>query len=415
MALALSITPDTSGAFLTLRASGGTPPYTVRAYPAGDYPDYQVRTTWVQPTGAPADVRVGIDGGMPLNTATAYQLRDAAGAHLDLAPVTVPATRPILSDATDPTRYQLVTVASQPPNEYAAGSVWWTVLGATDPYVSVAPMRRRNGTLVLYTATRSERAGLLGSLLASGRPLLLRAVCPDAVDDVLFVVTAARDRLTSDLAPSGARFLELDYQVISPELGPVTAVPGRTYADLLVEAVTYADLLALYATYADALTGTPAYTLGPELVTNGTFSAGSTGWSTFWTSGGASWTFSGTALASTTGAGSGVLGPVPVHDATVVAGQTYRIAGRVRCDDAAATVAVQLLTNTTPDPADYFAPGVAYTVAPLTPGSVWAPFAVQLTVPAGDDVGTVYFRADLTGTPGATSVEWDDLSVRLVT
>lgn len=413
MALALTVTPDPSGAYVTLRASGGTPPYTVRAFPAGDYPDYTVRTSWVRPSGAGADVRVGIDGQMPLGVDTAYQLLDATGAVLNAGPYQVASSSPILSDALDPTRYQHVTVQAQPPGEWEAGSVWWAVLGATDPYVSIAPMKRRHGTMALRLDTRAERAGLMATLLQPGRPLLLRANCTDAVDDLLFVVTGARDELVNPAKPGGARLMFLDYQVVSPELGPVQAVPGRIYADLPGEALTYADLLTRFGTYADLLTGTPTYTLGPELVANGNFAAGGTSWGYFWTQ--LAWTFAGTALsaAAPTGGAAAVIGPAPVYAMATTPGQRYRVAGRVRCTDGAAAPYVHTLTNTLPGVADYFQPGLAQQVQPLPSSPAWTPFAVVVTVPAGDDTLTIYFRADL-ASAGAV-VEWDDLSIKAIT
>lgn len=414
MALALTVTLDTSGAFATLRVSGGTGTYTVHGYPAGDYPDYTVRTTWVRPSGAGADVRVGIDGQIPLNTPTAYHVTDSAGAVLDAGPYTIAADAPILSDATDPTRYASVVVVSQPPNEWEAGSVSWDVLGQAAPYVSVLPMRLREGTIELLERTRAERAGLR-ALLAPGNPMLLRAVCPDAVDDMTFIVEHAREELVDEQRPPGHRILALDYRAVSADLGPVTTVPGRTYASLLTEAPTYDDVLFRYATYADVLTGTPSTTLGPELVTNGNFSAGGTGWGSFWSA--LAWSFAASTALSAGGPGVAVIGPVPVYNMATGPGRRYRIAGRVRCTDAAAIAAgsplIHMITNADPGVADYFQPGSSVTAASVPASASWQPFAVTLTVPAGHDVVTVYYRAELV-TAGAV-VEFDDLSVREVT
>lgn len=423
--MALSITatvqPDTYSVQLAI--TGGAPEYVVTAYPAGDAPEYVVRSTYSPVTGDPTG-RVAVDGAVPLETETQYVVTDSAGVQASSALVTVHADGPVLSDATDPTRVLRVVVLDQIPFDSTARSVWWTVLGRADPFVSVAPMLYPGGTCVLYAATRTDRAQIR-ALLAPGNPLQLRAPCPDDLDDLVMLVDTVSEKLVLDSRKGGSRRFELTYQAVSTALGTYAGDPGRTYAQLLDVAADYFALRALYPTYADVLTGSPYAGLSAELLTDGGFTAGTgAAWSTFWTSGGTSWTWTGSGKASTPGDGSyrSVLVsnstlPSPGPGRGIPAGVTkLRVTGRVRCTDPGATVKLELLTNDVSGTANYFQPGVNSSVVPLTATSAYTPFVVEVPIVGVAQVWAgLWFRADnLQDASTAQIVEWDDLSARWV-
>lgn len=413
----LTVTPavDVGTAAVRLSVAGGVPPYVADASPGGDRPDYRVRTAWSSVVGD-ATARVGIDGSIPLGVPTQYVITDATGVQVTSAPVTADSATPILSDATDPGRAMPVLVVSQKPNQWQARSVWWDILGASAPFASVAPLRFRAGALALRIVGNVERSSLL-ALLRTGNPLVFRGTCEDAVDDVILLVETVDESLVLDDAPAGATVWALTYQAISRELGPYAVDAGRSYATVKATFPTYDAVKATYATYDALRAGDATAGLGPELVTNGTFSGGLTGWSTFWTYGSVAWdTTAGTGRA-TTAAGvsnqSAVLECVPLAGAVTAAGKRYRFTGRVRCSamGAGATVYVHLLTTTAPDVPGYFQAGNAITQATIpNVTAAWSTFTVEATVPTGDDRMTVYFRTD--GLPAGGVVEWDDLSIK---
>lgn len=413
--MALTITASTTSAYaVRLVIDGGVPPYVVDASPGGGREDYRVRSAYATVPGIPAQ-RIALDGDIPLNTPVVYVATDSTGAQAQTPPVTVHSDVPVLSDATDAGRALVATVVAQKPNRWEARSVWWDVLGASAPFASIAPMRYRNGSLVLRTEDLTARASMIG-LLRPGTPLVLRVPCTDAVDDVTFLVESADESLVLEDDPAGPTLFALTYQAISRELGPTVTDPGRSYATVKAESATYAVALATFPTYDALRVGAPGGTLGPELVTGGDFSTGRGVFGTFWSTPSVTWTWPGLASALQTGAGpaSAVMDPgPPVYNLPVVAGTRYRLSGRVRSSHASTTCYVNVLTNTAPDDASYFAPGVAFQALPVSSPGTWAAFSVDVVVPAGDNLMSAFWRAD--GMVDTAVVEWDDLSVRAVT
>lgn len=246
----LTVTPtlDTTNMVVSVQVSGGTPPYALTATPVGA-PEYQVRGTW---SGAGSTLTL-VDGDVRLNVAVQYSATDAAAGSASASPVTLTSTTDVLSDALDYTQVRPVVVVSQPPNVWEARSRFWDVIGREDPAVSAAPMRLRAGDLVLRVAP-ADRAGM-EQLLLSGNPLLLRSVYPDAVDDVVLLVTRLTDALAMTDNPSGPRHFTLSYQAVSRKLGAYIPDSTRTYTTLLADAATFTDVLVKFATYDDVRTG----------------------------------------------------------------------------------------------------------------------------------------------------------------
>lgn len=410
--MALTITADVDPVSLAVRLhiTGGAPEYVVTAAPGGDRAAYTVRTTYTPVNGDPSG-RVGLDGDAPLNVPTQYVVTDVAGVQAVSNTVEPQSAFPILSDALNPYEFLAVQVVSQPPNTWEARSVWWDVLGQRAPFVSVAPMRLRNGELVLLTESRGERASML-SLFQRGNPLRLRSVCPPAVDDVLFIPESVTDELAMDTHPAGPRLWRIRYQAVSQELGPYVVDPGRTYASLPPESPDYDGLLPLYVDYRALLAGTPYAGLGPEVLTNGGFTAALSGWDTFWTAD-ASWdTSAGTALSTgTAGANTAYASLAQQPAAPIAASRVLRVTGRVRSTSPASAVWVWLYTNKAPGIPGPFQPGSVLTAVRLNPGPAWSTFAVDITVPdATHDAYAVFFRGE--AMPVGALVEWDDVSAR---
>lgn len=410
MSLTVTATPDDTTGSVRLAIDGGVPPYVVDASPGGDRPDYRVRSTYSTVPGQPM-MRVAVDGDLPLNTPVIYVATDSVGAQAQTSAVSVSSSVPLLSDATDPGRSIPVVVVSQKPNGWEARSVWWDILGAREPFVSIAPLRLRSGPLVLRTASTAERRRML-ELLAPGNPLVLRAVCPDAVDDVVLLVENVDESLVLEDAPAGATLWTLNYQAVSRELGPYAVDPSRSYASLVAAYGTYGDVLLAYADYDALRAGDPFAGLGPELWAGGDFAAGLTGWNVFWTAAGVSWDSTAqTARATVDGVTSNAFAYLSQsNDRPTSPGRRYRVAGRVRSSSPSTVCYVDLLTNAAPGIADYFQPGVQAQSVTVKAGPAWSTFAVDVVVPIGQDVMSVYLRAGSMA-PGAV-VEWDDLSLR---
>lgn len=410
MALTVTATPDPITGSVRLVIDGGTPPYVLDASPGGDRPDYRVRTTYATVPGDPA-ARIAVDGDIPLNTPTVYVATDTHGSQGQSAPVTVASTRPILSDATDPSRALPVVVVRQPPNEWESRSVWWDVLGARAPFASIGPLRFRSGDLVLRVEDRTARAALV-ALLSTGNPVVLRSTIPDNVDDVVALVERVRDELVVEDAPGGPRLFTLTYQAIARELGPYAVDPGRSYGAVLDSYSSYGVVLGTYATYDALRAGDPGAGLGANLLPNGDFSAGMSGWELFWTGAGVSWdTNDGTGRATAADPGTSYAAMGWKGLGATSAGRRYRVTGRVRSSVASSTTRLDFLTNTAAEGgADYFEPGTAVSSTPITSGPAWSSFVCDVTVPTGDDVASFYFRAD--NLVAGAVVEWDDLVIR---
>lgn len=250
MPLTATATPDdVLGTFMRLQASGGVGPYSWLAFPNGT-PSYVVPPTATDPTGAQT-----VDGLAPFGRNVTYQVRDSAGASFDIDAALPDPPSSVLSDALDPGRVAFVTVVDQLPNEWAPRSVWFDVLDRRDPFVAVAPLRLRNGTIVLRTTTSQARRELF-DLLTPGRPLVLRSPCHDAVDDLTILPTGVTEELTVETAKAGARHWSLTYQAVSNELGPYLPDPTWTWQTLTADPrnPSWDLVVAGYATWDDART-----------------------------------------------------------------------------------------------------------------------------------------------------------------
>lgn len=415
MALTITATVDAATKHVRLSIAGGTPEYVVDAAPAGDRAAYRVRSVYSTVPGD-ASARVALDGDVPLNVPTQWVVTDRTGAQASSAVLAVASDTPILADALDPSNAVPVVVVSQPPNEWAARSVWWDVLGQREPFASIAPMRLRNGELVLRVDGSVQRAALM-AVMQAGHPVVLRSTCPDAVDDLTLLPETVREQLLLDDAPTGPRHVAITYQAVTRELGPYAVDPGRTYEALPVEAATYGTLLGLYVDYRALLAGDPNAGLGPEQVTNGDFSGGLASWSTAWTSPAVTIAAPAGTAVMTCAAGEtnkqGVLTALPRSRAVAAPGSSVlHVRGRVRSTAAATVARLELITNQSPAAADYLVPGaiVAASVA-LPAGPVWSDFTADLaTTNAAHDVWSLALRGN--GMADGAVVEWDDVSAR---
>jgi hypothetical protein len=249
MALTATAGPNPyGGTFVELFAAGGTGPYSWRAYPTGG-DDYAVPATVNDPTG-----RVTVDGFAPLGRDILYRVTDSTGAAAEASATLTDPGVAVLSDATDPTRHVLVTVADQLPNEWEARSVWFDILDRRDPFVAVAPLRFRNGELVLLLSGTDARADLL-ALLAPGTPLVIRSACVSNVDDLVILPTRVREELVNETDKGGARLWTITYQAVTRDLGPYLPDPEWTWELVGMDSrlPSWTAFSATFATWSDAV------------------------------------------------------------------------------------------------------------------------------------------------------------------
>lgn len=248
MPITVTAHPSVDGAYTVLEATGGVAPYTWTAFPAGR-DSYTVPALSSVPSG-----QTTYDGMAPFGVAVVYQVRDSTPQSEDSAPHTLPdLAGAVLSDALDPTRWVLLPLVDQLPNEWQPRSVWFDVLDRRDPFVATAPMRLRNGQLVLRTDDQAQRVALL-ALLADGAPLVLRTACADAVDDVVLLpVESVREDLVMAEDKGGPRLFTITYQAVTRELGPYLPDPSWTWTDVVADPrdPTWTAVVAGFATWSD--------------------------------------------------------------------------------------------------------------------------------------------------------------------
>lgn len=169
------------------------------------------------------------------------------------APVSVTATRPVLSSTTSAIATE-VTVVTVRPYRGEGRSVWHPVLGRNDPLVTVHRALYPSGQLTLDAPTPSVREELL-AMLDRGEPLLLRSTCAERVDTMQFIMTAWEDPFRTDGRKGGPAYLVIDYQQVTRATGIVPPDPNRTYQTVLDMHPTYQDILATWADYRALLDG----------------------------------------------------------------------------------------------------------------------------------------------------------------
>jgi hypothetical protein len=249
MAVIVSAGPNPyGGTFVELFASGGTAPYVWRAFPTGA-DDYVVPPTTSQPNGSAT-----FDGYAPLGRPILYRATDSTGATGEAVTELVDPGSALLSDALDPNRVAAVTVVDQLPNAWQGRSVWFDILDRRDPFVAVAPLRLRDGTITLRVSGVDERRALL-ALLETGNPLVLRSACTEAVDDVVLLPMSVDESLVLDDDKSGPRDVAITYQAVTRDLGPYYPDPEWRWADVVADPrhPSWTALVASYASWADVV------------------------------------------------------------------------------------------------------------------------------------------------------------------
>ncbi len=241
--------PSPYGAtFVELAASGGTAPYSWQAFPTGADP-YTVPATVTNPNG-----NLTVDGYAPLARDILYRATDKVGQSGEAVTSLPDPGAAILSDALDPTRHLLVTVVDQLPNRWQGRSVWFDILDRRDPFVAVAPLRFRDGSLILRVAGNDDRRALL-DLLATGSPLLLRSACLDNVDDVVALPLDVDESLIDSDDKGGPRLFTIAYQSVTRDLGPYMPDPSFVWSDVVADPrnASWSALVRGYATWSDVV------------------------------------------------------------------------------------------------------------------------------------------------------------------
>lgn len=248
MALTASAGPNPfGGTYVELFAAGGTGPFTWHAFPTGG-DDYAVPATITDPTG-----RDTFDGFAPLGRDVLYRVTDSTGATAEASATLTDPGVGVLSDATDPTRVVLVPVVDQLPNEWQGRSVWFDVLDRRDPFVAVAPLRFRNGELVVHVSGLDARRALM-DLLAPGTPLVIRSACVENVDDAVILVSSVRETLVVEADKGGPRLWTLTYQAVTRDLGPYMPDPAWTWELVSQDSrlPSWTAFVASFASWSDA-------------------------------------------------------------------------------------------------------------------------------------------------------------------
>jgi hypothetical protein len=249
MALVVVADPSPYGAtFVELAVSGGVAPYTWQAFPTSGDP-YTVPATITNPSG-----NLTVDGYAPLARPILYRATDSTGASGEATVELPDPGSAVLSDALDPARFMLVTVVDQLPNAWQARSVWFDVLDRRDPFVAVAPLRFRDGTLVVRVHGNDERRALL-ALLATGSPLVVRSACGDTLDDVVILPNEVAESLVVDKDKAGPRHVAITYQAVTRDLGPYFPDPEWTWSDVVADPrhPSWTALVASFASWSDVV------------------------------------------------------------------------------------------------------------------------------------------------------------------
>lgn len=195
-----------------------------------------------------------IDRWAPLGVPVSYYWVDSDGVQQP-PPVTVDAPGPVLSSATGSGTVPVVVV-TQPPLRWEARSVAHDVLYRPDPVVTVAPARYHSATLRLHCPEPVHR-GNLRALLARGEPLILRAVCRDAVDDVTFLPLRWTEELVSASQPGGGRWVDVEYQAVMDNPSGYRPLPDWSWTALEAAYDSWSAVEAAYPSWADVEQGLP--------------------------------------------------------------------------------------------------------------------------------------------------------------
>jgi hypothetical protein len=216
--------------------------------------------TWYRAYAGNPDLAVGTgptmeDRWVPLGVPVTWYWAGAGGIE-QTQPVTVDGSRgPVLSSATGSGKLHVVVV-SQPPLRWEARSVAHDILYRPDPVVTVAPARYHSATLRLHLPDSAQRANLR-ALLARGEPLILRATCPAAVDDVTFLPTRWTEEPVSQSKKSGPRWVDIEYQAVMDNPTGYAPLPSWSWTALDAAYATWDDVEATWATWALTEQGPP--------------------------------------------------------------------------------------------------------------------------------------------------------------
>jgi hypothetical protein len=216
--------------------------------------------TWTRVTGDGREVVVGDtqtaeDRWAPIGVPLVYSWATQAGVETT-DPVTVDSDRPVLSSAIRPGGSAQVVAVSQQPVRWEGRSVAHEVLSRPDPVVTMAPPKYHTATLRLHTDGRDGTDQVL-VLLATGAPLILRTPCRDAVRDCTLLPLTWTEDVVSASRPSGARWLDIDYQAVTTDPMVYGGLPDWSWETLAAvpELSSYDDVVAMFGTWAATARG----------------------------------------------------------------------------------------------------------------------------------------------------------------
>lgn len=212
-------------------------------------------------TGNPID-----DTMVPLaaGASSIYYAQSNSGGTNSLAALPPEHAAPVLSMPSDPTfQAHEVTVQTQREWTVTGRTAIYEVLGRSVPWVEPIPPIERRGQLVL----RMEHPGggfpgmvLDGvrDMLKTGKPLLLRTVCPERVESISFVATSVTEvHLGQPNAHGPGRLVDISWQAVEPLYGEDIEVVKRLWFMVPVEFPSWAAVEASGLTWDQLVYGMP--------------------------------------------------------------------------------------------------------------------------------------------------------------
>ncbi|MFJ9694941.1 hypothetical protein [Kitasatospora sp. NPDC101183] len=212
---------------------------------------------------ATGDVTVTDDYEAPLGRPVAYYVRvwtsatpgswiDATASWLTLAHPD--ALSVVLKDPSIPSRTTTVVVTTMPSWQRAARQAVHQVRGRPRPVVLTDVRSARTGSVVLSTATHTERQALTW-LLESGHTLLAQWPPGWGEDDTYLQVGSVGEDRLSEYAPQPDRGWTLELTEVDRPIGGLVGSAGRTWQTVRDGNATWANLLTKYSTWLGVLTG----------------------------------------------------------------------------------------------------------------------------------------------------------------
>lgn len=188
---------------------------------------------------------------------TTYYAQSSLGTQESVGGLTPPpSTYPILNIPSDPLVAAVqVTVQTQREWSVSGRTAFYDVIGRNIPYVEPLPAIDRTGQIVL----RQEHPGggfpgqaltAVRDMLKTGKPMLLRTVCPERVETLAFVATEWTEVHFGDPNAHGpSRMVDITWRAVEPLFGDDVQVAANLWFQVPGKYGTWAQLEATGLTW----------------------------------------------------------------------------------------------------------------------------------------------------------------------